>query len=147
MSYYPLFQVILTYLYCGCCSKKKLDRMTMHGGDFRQAGRRQSQEMSLSYLRKLLEDDVHNLSRMTEARERSAVNAGAVLEGDVDSSKFNGSQQQRGDISDAELELLLDREKLFRLSDVNGDSEYAIPTEGEMYDVVVTTGTNLQGIE
>jgi hypothetical protein len=122
--------------------------MTMHGGDFRQAGRRQSQEMSLTYLRKLLEDDVHNLGRMNEARERGAVDAGAVLQAEGCNRASESQPQQRTDISDAELELLLDREKLFKLSDdINCSSEYAIPTEGDMYDVVVTTGSNLQGIE
>lgn len=49
--------------------KKKLDRMTMFGGDFRQAGRRQSQEWTLSSLRKLLEDDLRELNKRKEGNK------------------------------------------------------------------------------
>ena len=39
-------------------SKKKLERLTIQGGDYRMAGRRQSRAVSLEDLRLLLEDDV-----------------------------------------------------------------------------------------
>ena len=39
-------------------SKKKLERLTIHGGDYRQAGRRQSKAVTIDDLRLLLEDDV-----------------------------------------------------------------------------------------
>ena len=118
----------------------------MHGGDFRQAGRRQSEEMSISYLRKLLEDDVQNLSRMV-AGDR--IDASALLGSDTGgtcSGRANAAPVRAAtDISDAELDLLLDREKLFEVNEVTG--EYVLPPEGDMYDVVVTTGSNLQGVE
>jgi hypothetical protein len=45
-------------------SKKKLERMTVTGGDYRKAGHRVGQQqVTLSELRMLLEDDVKNLGR------------------------------------------------------------------------------------
>eukprot|EP00639_Heterosigma_akashiwo_P034623 CAMPEP_0194723148 /NCGR_PEP_ID=MMETSP0296-20130528/14199_1 /TAXON_ID=39354 /ORGANISM="Heterosigma akashiwo, Strain CCMP2393" /LENGTH=724 /DNA_ID=CAMNT_0039626455 /DNA_START=94 /DNA_END=2264 /DNA_ORIENTATION=+ len=42
-------------------SKKKLERMAIVGGDFRQAGRRASRALTAANLRTLLEDDVRSL--------------------------------------------------------------------------------------
>lgn len=100
-------------------SKKKLDRMTIHGGDFRQAGRRQGEVFTVSHLRKLLEDDVRNLGRTTLSSD---------------------------DISDEELMLLLNREKLFAEDSETGDP--VISSEGQMYDIVTTgSSSSLQGIQ
>jgi hypothetical protein len=48
-------------------SKKKLERLTIHGGDYRVAGRRAGGQLTLNRLRRLLDDDVKNLSRMSVA--------------------------------------------------------------------------------
>ena len=42
-------------------SKKKLERITIHGGDYRRAGQRTGCDLTLERLRQLLEDDVKNL--------------------------------------------------------------------------------------
>ena len=67
-------------------SKKKLERLTIHGGDFRQAGERSGCDMTLSKLRELLEDDVKNMGR---------------------------NEKGRMDISDEELDMILDRDRIF----------------------------------
>lgn len=123
-------------------SKKKLERLTIEGGDFRKAARREGCKMSIQELRKLLQDDVKSLSRQE------------LL-----------TNLQR-DISDAELELIMDRDRLFCIYDASvqvstrssfeslpkyleeaeevSDAQYAtevyesmgIPSEGDMYDIV-----------
>ena len=42
-------------------SKKKLERLTIQGGDFRKAGKRSSSRLTLQGLRQLLEDDVKHM--------------------------------------------------------------------------------------
>jgi hypothetical protein len=119
-------------------SKKKLERLTIYGGDFRKAGERVGSNLTISRLRELLEDDVKNMDR-------------------------NG--RSGADISEKELNLVLDRELIFRSWEAGdesmGDKENSvmtsgststanttslaptsssgclIPMEGEMYDVVV----------
>lgn len=104
-------------------SKKKLERLTIHGGDFRKAGRREGQSISLDGLRSLLKDDVD----LTKKHE-----------GKVDLSSH---------ISDEELELVLNRRLIFSADsdqDFDGDLESSmcgIPVEGEMYDVVNSGGS------
>ncbi len=99
-------------------SKKKLERLTIHGGDFRKAGRREGQKISLDSLRRLLKDDVD----LTKKHE-----------GKVDFTMH---------ISDIELELILNRRQIFCADadqDFDGDLEATmcgIPIEGAMYDVV-----------
>lgn len=44
-------------------SKKKLERVTVQGGDFGKAGHRTNGEMTVPHLRKLLEDDVEDLGK------------------------------------------------------------------------------------
>lgn len=44
-------------------SKKKLERVAVQGGDFGKAGLRTNGEMTVSHLRKLLEDDVEDLAK------------------------------------------------------------------------------------
>jgi len=69
-------------------SKKKLERMTITGGDFRKGGHRSRGEMSFDALNKLLEADIKDLN---------------AKGGDVENIK----------IDDEEFEMIMDREKLF----------------------------------
>jgi hypothetical protein len=112
----------------------------MHGGDFRQAGKRQGQELTTSFLRQLLEDDVRGLCRRKDSRAESA------------ESKANEgpAASESADISDAELDSLVDKEKLFEVDPETG--EYTFPSEGEMFDIVSVSGSSsgllsLQAIE
>ncbi len=123
-------------------SKKKLERMTIHGGDYRKAGMREGSAISIQGLKELLEDDVKNLSRMETA--------GSSLEDGL------------ADISERELERIMDRRLLFSIStevhsglentlddteklavaeflnnDHNGLDCSSVPIEGEMYDIVL----------
>jgi ATP-dependent DNA helicase len=87
-------------------SKKKLERLSIVGGDYRKAGRRSRGQMTVDDLRALLRDDVNNLQRMSRI----------VVDHDVD-------------ISDQELEMILDRDMIF------GDG---IPPDGQMYDLMMS---------
>lgn len=69
-------------------SKKKLERMTIAGGDFRKAGRRSRGDMSFEQLTDLLKSDVKDL------------NAKGV---DVEDIKIN----------DEEFDMIMDRKRLF----------------------------------
>merc|ERR1712032_187733 len=69
-------------------SKKKLERMTITGGDFRKAGSRTSGDMSFQALNKLLEDDIKD------------INAKGL---DIESIK----------IDESEFDMIMDRKKLF----------------------------------
>jgi len=86
-------------------SKKKLERMAIVGGDFRRAGQRSKGDFSASRLEALLADDISDLHGKG---------------GDVEHIK----------IDDAELDAILDRQRLF------AKGSDAIPTEGKMYDIV-----------
>ena len=143
-------------------SKKKLDRMTMHGGDFRQAGKRAGSQLTLPYLRRLLEDDVQNLDRM-----RMTGGGGSVAS---DCGRSCGSEESsaallgESDIPQSELDMLMDRERLFatvsqNAADVSeeaeeeaggggggGDGLTPIPTEGTMYDIVAPQQSSLQAV-
>jgi ATP-dependent DNA helicase len=69
-------------------SKKKLERMTIAGGDFRKAGRRATGDLSFEKLQSLLENDIQDLGAK-----------GA----DVEDIK----------ISDEEFDKIMDRNRLF----------------------------------
>lgn len=69
-------------------SKKKLERMTIAGGDFRKAGRRSRGDMTFQDLTSLLKSDVQDLS---------------AKGGDVEDIK----------ITDEEFDLIMDRKRLF----------------------------------
>eukprot|EP00537_Pseudo-nitzschia_pungens_P005463 CAMPEP_0172360814 /NCGR_PEP_ID=MMETSP1060-20121228/4775_1 /TAXON_ID=37318 /ORGANISM="Pseudo-nitzschia pungens, Strain cf. cingulata" /LENGTH=839 /DNA_ID=CAMNT_0013082903 /DNA_START=121 /DNA_END=2640 /DNA_ORIENTATION=+ len=69
-------------------SKKKLERMTIAGGDFRKAGRRSQGEMTFDKLQNLLQSDIQDLQGRGQ---------------DVEDIK----------ISDEEFELIMDRKRLF----------------------------------
>lgn len=81
----------------------------MQGGDYRKAGRREGQQqVSLGELRSLLEDDVKNLHRREQQNK--------LQSNDENLPKNNTACSidwiQR-DISEAELDLIMDRTKLF----------------------------------
>ena len=97
------------------CSKRKLDRMTIRGGDFGKAGKRGGSEFTLDRLKDLLEDDVKNLARMAvdpKLRKESSA--------EVTDSSFS----KICDISDQDLSMIMNRERVFA-TDSN------IPAEGE----------------
>jgi hypothetical protein len=96
-------------------SKKKLERLSITGGDFRKAGRRSRGEMTTESLRELLKDDVHNIQRMQ---------AGGVDEGDM---------------AEEELALVMDRRRMF----LGEGEEGAMAEEGHMYDVVRARGGDI----
>ena len=73
-------------------SKKKLERMTIAGGDFRKAGRRSKGDMTFDHLTNLLKSDVSDLQGKG---------------GDVEDIK----------ISDEEFEQIMDRKRLFAKGD------------------------------
>ena len=111
-------------------SKKKLERMTIHGGDFAKAGYRAEGNLTVSKLRSLLEDDVANLSRVANVGH-SKMTKGAFM-------------------SDEELNMVCDRDRLFKTLAAQGTSTAAaaaslhdaLPLEGDMYDVVITTAAD-----
>jgi hypothetical protein len=88
-------------------SKRKLERLTMQGGDYRKAGRREGQQhVTLQELRALLEDDVKSLHRREQGAaggKKGTEETGATDEGDW----------IHRDISDHELDMIMDRSKLF----------------------------------
>ena len=94
-------------------SKKKLERMTIYGGDFAKAGQRSGSSLTIKRLRQLLADDV---------------NLGKRLEGKSIATIATKSGISEGEISEEELNLIMDREKIFAASD--------FPQEGLMYDCV-----------
>ena len=88
-------------------SKKKLERMTIAGGDFRRAGRRsRGDNLDFNYLTNLLKSDVKDLA--TRGAD------------DVEDIK----------ISEEEFDLIMDRKKLF------ATGKAAVPAEGKMYDII-----------
>jgi ATP-dependent DNA helicase len=74
-------------------SKKKLERMTIAGGDFRKAGRRSRGDMSFEHLTNLLQSDIKDLN---------------AKGGDVEDIK----------IDDSEFDMIMDRKKLFAEGDL-----------------------------
>jgi plastocyanin len=89
-------------------SKKKLERLTMQGGDYRKAGRREGQQsVTLDVLRALLQDDVKNLHRREQEGRRASAGA------DVSVETGTAVEWIQKDISDHELDLIMDRRKLF----------------------------------
>jgi ATP-dependent DNA helicase len=72
-------------------SKKKLERMTIAGGDFRKAGRRSQGDMTFEKLQNLLQSDIHDLHGRT----------------DIEDIRIN----------DEEFEMIMNRKKLFEEGD------------------------------
>lgn len=105
-------------------SKKKLERITIHGGDYRKAGQRAGVTLTVERLRELLEDDVKSLARMTNGKARSE---GGAAHDDA----------QKMEISDAELDLITSRSLLFPSDESRSSSQQgavAFPAEGLFYD-------------
>lgn len=73
-------------------SKKKLERMTIAGGDFRKAGRRSRGDIDADALSSLLKSDIKDLY---------------AKGGDVEDVKIN----------DEEFEMIIDRQRLFTTGD------------------------------
>jgi hypothetical protein len=73
-------------------SKKKLERMTIAGGDFRKAGRRSQANMTFEKLESLLQSDIQDLQGRSQ---------------DVEDIK----------ISDEEFDMIMDRMRLFESGD------------------------------
>lgn len=96
-------------------SKKKLERMTIAGGDFRKAGRRSLGNIDVEHLGSLLKSDIKNLEQKVGE--------------DVEDVK----------IDDTEFDMILDRKKLFD----EGDNK--VPSEGKMYDIIDPSGGDLLG--
>jgi ATP-dependent DNA helicase len=69
-------------------SKKKLDRMTIAGGDFRKAGKRSQGDITFEKLQSLLQSDIKDMDAKGQ---------------DVEDVK----------IDDAEFEMIMDRKRLF----------------------------------
>jgi hypothetical protein len=69
-------------------SKKKLERMTIAGGDFRKAGRRATGDLSFEKLQSLLENDIQDL-------------------------QAKGADVEDIKISDEEFDSIMDRNRLF----------------------------------
>lgn len=96
-------------------SKKKLERMTIAGGDFRKGGRRSQGDINVDYLGSLLQSDIKNLD--TKGTD------------DVEDIK----------IDEDEFDRIMDRKTLFAAG------KDSIPTEGKMYDVVDNATGDLLG--
>lgn len=96
-------------------SKKKLERMTIAGGDFRKAGRRtHGDHVSFDHLTNLLQSDIKDISDKG---------------GDVEDIK----------ISDEEFDRIMDRKRLF------ASGPDAVPSEGKMYDLIDAAGGDVLG--
>lgn len=93
-------------------SKKKLERLTIHGGDYRKAGQRLGQTVTLSHLRDLLADDVQNIDRMDTRNGKSSSSLISAA-GHADESESSAGSWIAKDISDDELNLIMDRQQLF----------------------------------
>lgn len=151
-------------------SKKKLERLTIQGGDFRKAGERsQDTQLSLNKLRNLLEDDVKDLNIKRGSGKLTGINFAGT--GACDNE----------DITKEELDMIMDRERLFRtiavenafqdesnssmtsspaiISKGNGSSKKRkrdderiekisdlIPTEGRMYDIISMDQFTMQSV-
>ncbi len=95
-------------------SKKKLERLTIHGGDFRKAGKRRS-SVTIEELRRLLEDDVKNIDRTDQ------------------------SDYLHKDITDEELDVVMNRFSLFSEVERANDPQLTRSQSsigGDMYDFV-----------
>ncbi len=92
----------------------------MHGGDFSTAGYRKGPSgITISYLRQLLEDDVKLNSR-------------------VGAESLDAHPGRHRDISDQELELILDRNRIF--------SDTSDVPRGDMFDVIAQHESKLQTV-
>ena len=121
-------------------SKKKLERMTIQGGDYRRGGKRVGSELTIDRLRQLLEDDVKNLQRMAmrevTAGAGAAAAAGPAAAGPV---SVADAPEIPEEISDEELDLIMNRQLLFPTASslVSSSQELVnFSCEGAFYDVL-----------
>jgi hypothetical protein len=100
-------------------SKKKLERMTIAGGDFRKGGRRSRGDISFDYLQSLLKSDIDNLHGKGD---------------DVEDVK----------ISDEEFELIMNRKKLFGTGGdlIRSEGHMYDVIEAESGDILGTMGAD-----
>mmetsp|Transcript_5181 Transcript_5181/g.21327 ORF Transcript_5181/g.21327 Transcript_5181/m.21327 type:complete len:753 (-) Transcript_5181:402-2660(-) len=113
-------------------SKKKLERMAITGGDFKRAGQRSTgRDFSVDHLRELLADDVDLAQRVGGSGDKS----NGEENGETSTHAAETPSKPVDRISDAELDLILDRRRIF-------DKDDPIPLEGDHYDVVVDAVTD-----
>lgn len=126
-------------------SKKKLERMTIHGGDYRLGGKRASSALTIERLRQLLEDDVKNLNRMTSDSRNCVFAAGtSAADAAASASAVNGEE-----ISDAELDMIMNRKLLFpTVQSLCSSEQVAVefPVEGAFYDVLTSAEVDTSGL-
>lgn len=98
-------------------SKKKLERLAVYGGDYRQAGKRAGSELTLSTIRKLLEDDVKNLGRMSSSAATTAAAALSSLTGGKEGVRQSDNKaainNAHVEIDPKELSMIMNRDLLF----------------------------------
>lgn len=95
-------------------SKKKLERLTIHGGDYRVAGRRAGGQLTLNRLKNLLEDDVRNLSRMSVAASSSPrpTSATALAAAGAGAGAGAESREVKENADDDEDVVILEKEEV-----------------------------------
>ena len=115
-------------------SKKKLERMAITGGDFRRAGQRTNPDgFNVDHLKSLLTDDINMAQRVTDTPGGCQSNGHAVTSSEKKKKAESVDLVQDPHISDLDLDLLLDRSRIF-------DLDNPIPPEGQFYDVVNDSG-------
>ena len=113
-------------------SKKKLERLTIQGGDFRKAGERSHDtQLSLNKLRKLLEDDVKDLNVKRGSGQSCAKSGPAGI-------NFAGvGTCDNEDITEEELNMIMDRDRLFRTISTSTSTSTSIAVETENKDASI----------
>lgn len=122
-------------------SKKKLERLTIHGGDYRKAGQRtDGKHLTLAALRKLLQDDVGTLARRIESMEKIDV---SDSKNQISTTLSEVDTDECFPIPREEWELITDRNRIFatfwktKYGDKwKGPKDDNFPLEGKMYDFV-----------
>jgi hypothetical protein len=99
-------------------SKKKLERMTIVGGDYRKACARSRGVIKPELLSRLLQSDIKGLSTKGDANDSNMVNV---------------------QIDDEEFDMIMDRNRLF------ASESDAISTEGKMYDIIEAASCDILG--
>jgi hypothetical protein len=109
--------------------------MTIQGGDYRRGGKRVGSELTIDRLRQLLEDDVKNLQRM---RDAAGTGAAAVAAVPVSSGEETDVAEIPEEISDEELDLIMNRQLLFPTTSslVSSQELVNFNIEGCFYDVL-----------
>ena len=98
-------------------SKKKLERLTMQGGDYRKAGRREGQQqVTLTELKALLEDDVKNLDKREKLGYGIGGSTGETRAASSSSSNRRGRRNGTTTSSAAEV---------IEIEDADADADHA----------------------